>query len=97
MPDKKRKMMTKSGPRLYAVSTSIQRRIAVYPHPKYYALTLGYAGMGNLSKAEVLEEAIKEKFDRMTPEEQARILKFYSQMTEGEKKNPRKMRNEWQK
>jgi hypothetical protein len=77
---------------VYDISSSGARRIAIYPRPTYYELAVGLAGMRNVSKAEIGEEAMKEKFDKMSPEEQARILKFYRQMTEEERMHPQKIR-----
>jgi hypothetical protein len=77
------------------LSSSLSRQLITYPHPKYYALTVGCAGLRNESKAEIVEECIKKTFDAMSAQEQARILTFYNKMTKEEKKYPHKINNHW--
>lgn len=76
-------------------SSSKERQIASYPHPKYYALAIGYAGMNNISKSEVGKESLKKFFDDMPPDRRDVILKFYQQMKPEEKKYPHKINPHW--
>lgn len=55
-------------------SSSLDRHISVYPHPKYYNMVVALANCEEMSKSEVINTALKEYFDRMPESERQRII-----------------------
>lgn len=55
-------------------SASLQRHVQAYPPPKYYRLVDAMSKCENISRSEVVNQAVKEYFDRMPEQDRQRIL-----------------------
>jgi hypothetical protein len=54
-------------------SETVKRQIQVYPAPKYHGLLLAKCKADEVSRSEVVNQAVKEYFDRMPEQEIQRI------------------------
>ena len=55
-------------------SSSLERKIEAYPKPYYHKMIVGYVAIHEVSKSEVVCNALKLYFDIMPHDEKQRIL-----------------------
>lgn len=55
-------------------TTKADRRLQVYPPPKYLTLVKAYQKVNEMGESEVVTHVIRDFFDRMPPEERERII-----------------------
>ena len=69
-------------------SSSLERQLQAYPHPKYYAMTVAKAYDNQESKSTTVESILKLHYDGMPKLEQDRLMRIFSEMSDGQKKRP---------
>ena len=69
-----------------------QRRLQVYPSWYYKKLIVAYSFMRQQSLGNTVEHANKIFFDSLPEEQRQELLKTYEEMTEHERKFPKKAR-----
>jgi hypothetical protein len=69
-------------------SSSLERQIKAYPHPKYYAFIVAKSFDLQESKSTTIGSILRLHFDGMPKLEQERLQRIFSQMTADEKKRP---------
>lgn len=67
-------------------SSSLDRRISFYPHPKYVAIFIAYAHDNLTSKPKMAEEMVKKCIDALPESERKRLAKLYEEMTPEQKR-----------
>ena len=56
-------------------STSLERKVEAYPNPKYHTLVVNYAKDQDVSRSEVVGDALRLYFDSMPKDKIERLLK----------------------
>jgi len=56
-------------------STSLERKVEAYPNPKYHTLVVNYAKDQEVSRSEVVGDALRLYFDSMPKDKIERLLK----------------------
>lgn len=67
-------------------SSSLDRRLSFYPHPKYVAIFTAYAHDNLTSKPKTAESMVKKFIDDLSDTEKIRLMKLYEAMTPEQKK-----------
>lgn len=70
---------------------TLARRISLSPNWYYYKLVVALSFDKHQDKAETVENSLKRALDEISPQEQKRLLKLYDDMTEEERKRPKKI------
>jgi hypothetical protein len=72
-------------------SSSLDRRVISYPHPKFLTLFVAECHDKGISKSNGVQSMLRERYDSMPEEKIARLRKVYAEMTEEEKRFPGKV------
>lgn len=67
-------------------SSSLDRRLSVYPHPKYVSLFVAYAHENLTSKPKTAEAMIKKFLDDLPEPEKTKLRALYDKMTPEQKR-----------
>jgi len=72
-------------------STSLERQILCYLHPKYFQLFIAYAHSNSWGKSEANDFLIRKFFDSLSGHELYKLQTVWEEMTPEERKYPRRI------
>ena len=75
-------------------SSSLDRRISFYPHPKYVAIFIAYAHDNLTSKPKMAEAMVKKFIDNLPDPDKKRLAKLYENMTPEQKNRTQTIKTE---
>ncbi len=71
-----------------------ENEVTTYPNPFYIKLIIADAYCVSESKARIVEDIVKNHYDKMDQHRREKLLATYEKMTAQERKYPKKIRQE---